>query len=177
MIILETERLNIEPIDLKHCTETYLSWLNDPEVYRWLETRGSQNMPMLEKYIRQQVRNKTNMWAIKIKNNNKHIGNIKVDPINFVHSLGEFGILMGDKSEWGKGYAKEASKKIMEYFFEKQQPLRKITLGVVEQNIAAVSLYKKLGFDVEGKYKNHVVYDGKYYTVLRMAKFNPQYAE
>lgn len=175
MKILETERLILEPISSKHCTETYLDWLNDPEVYRWLETRGSQTMPMLKEYINQQLINKSSMWAIKIKSINKHIGNIKIDPINIKHSVGEFGILMGDKSEWGKGYAREASTEIMNYFFEKQEPLRKITLGVVDQNEAAVKLYKNLGFEVEGLYKDHVCYDDKYYSILRMAKFNPQY--
>lgn len=173
MKILETERLILEPIGRDHCTETYLNWLNDPEVYRWLETRGSQTMSMLQEYIQQQIENKTYMWAIKIKNLNKHIGNIKVDPINIKHSLGEFGILMGDKTEWGKGYAREASLEIMNYFFTKEEPLRKITLGVVEQNKAAVKLYNNLGFEVEGKYKDHVCYGDKYYSIIRMAKFNP----
>lgn len=177
MKTLETERLILEPIALKHCSDIYLSWLNDPEVYRWLETRGSQSMNMLRDYIQQQMESKTYMWAITIKTLNKHIGNIKVDPINTTHSLGEFGILMGDKAEWGKGYAREASLEIMDYFFEKPQPLRKINLGVVDQNEAAVKLYKNLGFEVEGIYKNHVCYEDKYYTILRMSKFNPQYAK
>ncbi len=177
MIKLETQRLILEPLALKHCSEIYLGWLNDPEVYRWLETRGFQTMPTLNEYIQQQIENKTYMWAISIKNLNKHIGNIKVDPINSVHSLGEFGILMGDKSEWGKGYAKEASIAVLDYFFGKQQPLRKITLGVVEHNMAAVKLYEKLGFEKEGKYIDHVCYDDKFYNILRMAKFNPHYAE
>lgn len=177
MKILETERLILEPIGLEHCTETYLGWLNDPEVYRWLETRGSQTMPMIKEYINQQITNKTYMWAIKIKSLQKHIGNIKVDAINEIHSLGEFGILMGDKAEWGKGYAREASLEIMNYFFEKPEPLRKITLGVVDQNEAAVKLYKNLGFEVEGLYKDHVCYEGIYYSILRMAKFNPRYAK
>ena len=177
MKILNTQRLILEPICLEHNSETYLSWLNDPEVYKWLETRGSQTFSMLEEYIKQQMRNETYMWAIKIKNLDKHIGNIKIDPINYKHSLGEFGILMGDKNEWGKGYANEASKAVMDYFFEKEKPLRKITLGVVEENKAALKLYKNLGFEVEGKYKDHVCYDGKYYNILRMAKFNPFHAE
>ena len=177
MKILETKRLILEPIGIEHCTETYLNWLNDSEVYRWLETRGSQTMSMLREYIQQQMVNETYMWAIKIKNLKKHIGNIKVDPINDRHSLGEFGILMGDKSEWGKGYAGEASMEIMNYFFSKPEPLRKITLGVVDQNEAAVKLYKNLGFEIEGIYKNHVCYEDKYYTILRMSKFNPRYAE
>jgi RimJ/RimL family protein N-acetyltransferase len=177
MKIFETERLILEPIGMEHCTATYLSWLNDPEVYRWLETRGSQTMPKLQKYIQQQVKNKTYMWAIKVKSSSTHIGNIKIDPINKIHSLGEFGILMGDKTEWGKGYAREASLEIMNYFFKKKQPLRKITLGVVDQNKAAVKLYKNLGFGIEGIYKDHVCYDGSFYTILRMAKFNSWYGK
>ena len=174
---LETERLVLEPISLYHCTDTYLGWLNDPDVYKWLETRGGQNMQMLESFVKSHVKKRTYMWAVKIKESNKHIGNIKMDPINSPHGLGEFGILMGDKSEWGKGYASEASQKIMNYFFEKKNPLRKITLGVVEENVAAVKLYEKLGFEKEGVYKKHVNYDGKFYSVLRMAKFNPLYVD
>lgn len=177
MKVLETERLILEPISLEYCTENYLGWLNDPEVYKWLETRGSQNMEMLKDYIQQQVENNTYMWAISMKTSKKHIGNIKVDPINSIHSLGEFGILMGDKSEWGKGFASEASKVVMNYFFKKNEPLRKMTLGVVEENKAALKLYQNLGFQMEGKYVNHVCYDGIYYNILRMAKFNPQYAK
>ena len=134
-------------------------------------------MPMLKDFVQQHLDKKTYMWAISIKNDWKHIGNIKMDPINERHGLGEFGILMGEKSEWGKGYANEASKRIMDYFFEKEDPLRKITLGVVEQNLAAVKLYKKLGFEIEGLFKDHLNYDGIYYSVVRMAKFNPYYAQ
>jgi RimJ/RimL family protein N-acetyltransferase len=50
--------------------------------------------------------------------------------------------------------------------------LRKITLGVVRQNTQAVALYEKLGFVTEGIYKEHLVYDGIYYDVLRMSLFN-----
>ena len=79
---------------------------------------------------------------------------------------------MGDKSEWGKGYAKEASKKIIEFFFGEEKPLRKINLGVVKSNTSAVKLYESLGFEIEGVFKQHVNYDGIYHDILRMALFN-----
>jgi RimJ/RimL family protein N-acetyltransferase len=50
--------------------------------------------------------------------------------------------------------------------------LRKITLGVVSANVAAVELYEKCGFIKEGVYKNHGQYAGEYRDVIRMAKFN-----
>ena len=107
-----------------------------------------------------------------LKKNNFHIGNVKVDPINKFHGLGEFGIMIGEKSEWGKGYAKESTITIINYCFKKIK-LRKITLGVVEDNIAAFKMYEKIGFLIEGKYKNHGFYNNKYCNMIRMAIFNP----
>ena len=36
-------------------------------------------------------------------------------------------------------------------------------------------LYQKLGFEVEGIYKKHGKYQGKYCDIIRMALFNPNY--
>lgn len=171
MKTINTERLILLPLAMEHCSEEYLNWLNDPEVYKFLETRGNQNMEMLKDFIENQIKNKVAIWAITLKSNGKHIGNIKIDPINFKHGFGEYGILMGEKNEWGKGYAKEASIGVIDYFFNEIN-LRKITLGVVKQNAQAVALYEKLGFVTEGIYKEHLVYDGIYYDVLRMSLFN-----
>lgn len=85
-------------------------------------------------------------WAIRIKESGKHIGNIKIDPINQRNRIGEYGILIGDKSEWGKGYAKETSLSTIDYCFSDSLNLRKITLGVVEDNKPALELYRKIGF-------------------------------
>jgi ribosomal-protein-alanine N-acetyltransferase len=172
MIKLESERLLLKPIAKEFCSEKYLSWLNDPEIYKYMETRGDQKLEDLEEFIRRQVTNHVYMWAITIKTNGNHIGNIKIDPINERHSLGEYGILIGDKQEWRKGYAREASELVIDYFFYKKNPLRKITLGVVKENTSAVDLYLKMGFLIEGNYRKHVCYDGNYYDILRMALFN-----
>ena len=81
---------------------------------------------------------------------------------------------MGNKKEWGKGYAKEASNLVISYCFE-QLKLHKITLGVIEDNLSAVNLYKKLNFKFEGRLVNHVVHGFKFYNVLRMAIFNKNF--
>lgn len=171
---LFSERLVLIPMNESFCSDSYLSWLNDPEVYKYLESEGNYTMDALKKYIENAVKNKLFFWAICIKYNGKHIGNIKIDPIHPIHGLGEYGIMIGEKSEWGKGYAFEASKLVIDYCFY-TLGIRKINLGVDEENISAVNLYKKLGFITEGLYKNHIVYDSKYHNSLRMALFSPTY--
>lgn len=172
---LNSERLIYRPLDLSYCTDEYVSWLNNPEVYRFLETGGNYTIVDLQGYLKE-VTEKEDMlfWAIHLKENNKHIGNIKIDPINRKHNHGEYGIMMGDCMEWGKGYGKEASKTIIDYCFNELK-LRKITLGVVERNTAALNLYKHLSFEIEGVYKKHGFYEGEYLDIIRMALFNTQY--
>jgi sialic acid synthase SpsE len=115
-------------------------------------------------------------WAICIKNESKHIGNIKIDPVEIKHGICEYGIMMGDKNEWGKGFAKEASKLVIEFCF-KSLNLRKMNLGVIESNTKAVNLYMKLHFNIEGKLINHINLNGKFVNVLRMSLFNNNYIE
>lgn len=172
---LQSERLLYKPLSTKHCSEDYVSWLNDFEVYKFLDTGGNYNLDKLSDFLKLVEQNINILfWAIHLKENNKHIGNIKIDPVNTRHGFGEYGIMMGDRSEWRKGYAKEASLTIVKYCFEEIK-LRKIILGVVEENIAALKLYKNIGFVKEGLYVNHFLYNGKYHNSVRMALFNPQF--
>lgn len=172
--ILKTSRLILKPLCMEHLSDDYVGWLNDKEVYRYLETGGNYNKEMLERYLKEVVEKDIYFWAIHIKENGLHIGNVKIDPINHRHGWAEYGIMMGRKSEWGKGYAKEATLKVIDFCFNKLQ-IRKITLGVVADNSSAVNLYKKLGFELEGVYKKQGLYEGKFCDVVRMAIFNSSF--
>ncbi len=165
---LESERLFLKPLSQKHLSLAYVNWLNDIEVNTYLESGGNYTLQLLADFLKEQEQKDILFWAIHLKNSNKHIGNIKIDPINYEQSSGEFGILMGDKENWGKGFANEASNRIIKYCFE-QLKLTKITLGVIENNIKAVSLYHKIGFITTEKNENVGVYNNKLSNSLRMS--------
>jgi len=174
-IVLETERLILSSITLADCSENYLSWLNDTDVNMYLESSFYQhNMQGLVDFVNGYQSNKKAVFlVIRLKENNKHIGNIKIDKINYIHRNCEYGIMMGDKTEWGKGYAKEASIAIINYAFE-ELGLNKVNLGVIDSNDVAVKLYKKIGFVVEGVLKQNF-YERTSSTLkneIRMAVFN-----
>ena len=175
--VIESKRLVLKPLSLQHLSQDYIDWLNDEEVYKYLQTGGNYTQKMLNEYLAEVENKDIFFWAIHIKENGLHIGNVKIDPINWQHSRAEYGIMMGRKSEWGKGYATEATLKVIGFCFLKLN-IRKLTLGAITDNVDAINLYKKIGFETEGIFKKHGLHQGKYYCdVIRMALFNPSYSK
>tara|TARA_B100000809_G_scaffold254895_1_gene292683 strand:+ start:9306 stop:9854 length:549 start_codon:yes stop_codon:yes gene_type:complete len=167
---LETDRLYLEKLSLKHCQNYYLNWLHDQDVNQFLETGHIPNdLMQLESFI--SSINPTEIFlAIHTKSGNKHIGNIRIHSLNAKHGLAEYGIMLGDKTSWGNGYAKEATVCLLEHCFQKLN-IRKITLGVVEDNVGALKMYEKIGFVKEGVLVKHCFYNGGYKDIVRMALF------
>jgi [ribosomal protein S5]-alanine N-acetyltransferase len=165
---LVSERLIFEPLSQNHISEFYVDWLNDIDVYKYLETGGDYSIDKLEKYVLNQYEKNILFWAIKIKETNVHIGNIKIDPLDPVRKSGEYGIMIGEKSVWGKGYAKEASIRIIDYCFNVLN-FNSITLGVIEDNRNALMLYQKLGFKTDQILVKNVGWNGIETNSLRMS--------
>ena len=169
--ILETDRLKLTPLSTQFISDKYLDWMNDPKVIEYLESGGDYSLEKLNYYLKEVEKRAQFFWAISIKETGVHVGNIKIDPIHPIHQYGEFGIMIGDRNAWGKGIAKEASNIVLEYCF-KTLSLRKINLGVLSNNNKAIKLYKTLGFEQEGYFKNHVKHNNEFIDTIRMAIFN-----
>lgn len=168
---LTSDRLIYKPLSIEHCSDDYVSWMNNPEIYKYLESGSKYTIELLREFLLEVEKKDIFFWAIHLKSDGRHIGNIKIDPISTNNLTGEYGILIGDKQQWGQGYAGEASNTIIKFCFE-EIGLRKVTLGVVAENSAAIALYDKIGFEKEGFYKSHSYCNGVYYDVIRMAIFN-----
>ncbi len=175
IISLETERLILMPLGTTHLSDEYVNWLNDIEVNRFLESGGGYTKKKLYEFLQHIESLNIFFWGIHLKNDLKHIGNIKIDPINVKHKYGEYGILIGDKTQWGNGYAREASMKVFEFCFSSQVDLRKINLGVNPNNFNAVNLYQSMGFNIEGTLKKHIKVDNGFDDMILMALFNKKY--
>lgn len=164
---LVSERLLLKRLTIEHLSDKYVGWLNDIEVNKYLETRGDYTIKRLESFLVEQEKKNIYFWAIHLQDTLEHIGNIKIDPINLDDKSGEYGILMGSKKHWGKGYAKEASQIVIDFCF-KTLYFKKITLGVIENNLSAVLLYNKLGFRTVELFNDYGIYNGSHCNLLRM---------
>ena len=80
----------------------------------------------------------------------------------------QFGLLIGDKNYWGKGIGKEVTKIVTNWAF-KELGLKKVGLGVIANNIAAINVYKKAGFKILRTKIKAVNHDGVFFDEVIMA--------
>jgi len=148
----------------------YFQWLNDRELTCYLESGYFPNtIAKMQIYFANVIsRDEVLMLAIIEKNSERHIGNIKVDQINWIHRTAQLGMLIGEKDCHGKGYATQALELMLEHVFTTLN-LRKINLRVIVENYAAVRLYEKMGFQIEGLMKEQDFHNGKYCDAYMMA--------
>jgi len=84
------------------------------------------------------------------------------------------GFLIGEKKEWGKGYASEAILMLCEYAFN-QLDLVKITAGCYEENAGSKRALLKAGFLVEGRQSSQWDANGKRQAGIIFGKVNPKH--
>ena len=145
---IEGNRIYLRKLNEDDATQRYCDWLNDPEVNKYIETKRT-SISELKQYIEKKNENPNCLFlGIFLKNNNRHIGNIKLEPIDFKKRNATLGILIGDKDYWGMGIGTEATKLLVDYAF-KNLNLKEINLGVISENKAAIRAYKKVGFQVD----------------------------
>lgn len=141
------EKILLKKLSPRNATKEYCSWLDDPAINKWLVSRKT-TIAKLREYIKEKNKNPDCLFlGIFLKDNQKHIGNIKLEPIDFKNHRAIMGILIGDKNCWSKGIGAEATNLLLDYVF-KEFCLKEISLGVNSENQKAVNLYKKIGFKI-----------------------------
>ncbi len=89
--------------------------------------------------------------------------------INWVDRTCWFGISLLPEFQ-GKGFGKSALGMLLDFGYHKLN-LLKISLYVLAVNSAAIKIYEKAGFEVEGTLKQHCVVDGQRSDLLIMSRF------
>ncbi len=150
-------RLYLRPVVESDASPSYINWLNDPETTRYLESgRVTETQESLKAYIsRYNNREDALFLAIILKENDLHVGNIKLEPINWYHRNTILGIMIGAPEARGKGIGSEAILLLLSYCFDVLD-LHRVGLGVSADNEAAISCYQKIGFKEEGQIRGAV---------------------
>ncbi len=96
------------------------------------------------------------------------IGTCAFDSIDWRLHAAEFGIMIGDKASWNRGYGTEAVRLLVQHGFNTLN-LNRIFLHVFENNPRAIRAYEKAGFTQEVRERQAEFKDGKYIDVLVMS--------
>jgi RimJ/RimL family protein N-acetyltransferase len=176
LLFLKGEHIYLRHVRLRDVNETYCGWMNDPAVNKYLESRFRRHsLKTLKEDVRDFQSDKRNVFfAIILCEDHRHIGNIKLGPINAAHRCADIGILIGAKDCWGRGYATEAIRLMVKYAFHKLN-LHKVTAGCYVTNRGSLKAFKKAGFSQEGVRKSHCYCDGKYVDDVLLGLLQPQF--
>ncbi|MGC3835289.1 GNAT family N-acetyltransferase [Moritella viscosa] len=102
----------------------------------------------------------------------KLIGYAGIASISTLNRSGEYFILIGDKSYWGKGIGTEVTKVISDYGFN-TLGLHRIELTAYANNPSAIRAYEKAGYVHEGVKKQSGFRNGEFVDKVMMAVLAP----
>lgn len=150
----------------------YYDWVNDPDVTAGLTLFLPMSNTDEEKWFESTMQRpqEEKPLAIEIRHGKgwRLIGNCGFFDIDWITRSAEVGIMIGDKSVWGKGYGAEVMLLLQRHGFETLN-LNRVYLRVHADNQRAVRAYEKTGFAHEGRLRQAVFKNGRYGDVLLMS--------
>jgi RimJ/RimL family protein N-acetyltransferase len=168
--ILRGERVYLRPAE-RSDLELFVRWLSDAEVGRHLSVRSPLSQAMEEKWfdqmVEQQGRDRYH-FVICLRSDGRPIGATDLREISLEDGRAAFGIMIGEKAEWNRGYGTDALNAICDFGFG-QLRLERIELDVYADNLRAQRSYEKAGFTREGTLRKGHYSEGRFVDVARMA--------
>jgi RimJ/RimL family protein N-acetyltransferase len=161
------EKVVLSPIE-KEDVRLFQRWINDLVVTRYTRPHQITTLESEKQWFKRIISSKDDAtFAIVDKKSGRTIGNVSLMKISNVDGNAEFGIMIGDKNYWGKGYGTEAAKLILDFGFNVLR-LHEIYLRVKAFNKRAVKAYEKAGFKPAGVLRQNHFFAGKYHDVYLM---------
>src|SRR5699024_5462449 len=146
--------------------------LNNPDIVDYWFIEPYISKYKLEQDFEKQSDGETNREFI-LKDGEEKVGLASLYDISSRHRHAEYAIMIHPHHQ-GKGYAKQATKLIVDYGFYKLN-LHKIFLLVAGSNEKAIHAYEKFGFQHEGVMKEEYFINGVYEDVHNMSIYQRDY--
>lgn len=169
------QRVGLRPIAEADLCD-YVQWLNDPEVTEFMEIEsGGHTLETARAWLAQfsNPGSASRAWAIEV--DGRHIGNCNLTTREPGHSA-YFGIMIGDKAKWGKGYGTAATRKALHIGFV-EMGLHRIYLHTDARNRRAIRCYEKCGFQHEGVLRKARLKRGIWADTVLMAILREEWRE
>jgi RimJ/RimL family protein N-acetyltransferase len=167
MFRFETSRLIVKPHTPANAEKMH-NWENDPELVYPNDDDSDDfreaSFEDVRRYVEQISRpyrgGENFHFAIHAKGDDAFIGYGTVALIDRQHRRCRLGITLGEKSVWGRGYAREALEPVIDYCFN-DLDLNRIGVEIYCFNERSIRLFESLGFQREGLIRQSVWKGGR----------------
>tara|TARA_A100001011_G_scaffold399875_1_gene510712 strand:+ start:2877 stop:3431 length:555 start_codon:yes stop_codon:yes gene_type:complete len=164
----------LNPFSKEFVSKDYLNWMNDAETTRFIQkAKNNTSIDELYSFANEMINSeKDYFFAIFLKKNQLHIGNVRLGPIDFNLMKSNFGIMIGNKEFRGCGVGVEVLELIKDFSFNHLK-LEQLIFPAVEEYTAAMRLYEKTGFTLNNKVKKTLNKNGKSWKLVEWSMNNP----
>ena len=114
--------------------------------------------------------------AIHERTTNRLIGSCAFSQVDGENGSAMFHITIGEKDAWGRGYGTEATQLMLDHAFG-TLGLHRIALTVFEFNERAIRAYRRCGFLVEGRARESIWRDGRWWDEVAMSVLASEWRE
>ena len=165
------DRAYLRPLQKGDC-QTLRTWQDDPAISASLAGQKLQQLLASENDWDSE-REFTDLFVICGKLDDDVIGMLGFTQIDRRTKQAEFSKMIGEPSARGKGYARCATRTVIDYGFDVLK-LNRIYLHTLDGNIKNIRLNQSLGFKFEGLLQQAVKIDNKLRDVAIMALLSSQ---
>lgn len=160
--VIVGERITLAPMTIEMMPH-YVEWFADTEVTRYMGISNCPTLDMEKEWFERTAKSDTDiLWAILVEG--RHIGSTGIHQINWKNQRAITGNVIGDKSEWGKGYGSEAVRLRTAYAFT-EIPLEKLETEAFTDNVGSRRCLEKAGYRQYGVARRHVWRGGQWHDM------------
>ncbi|WP_236642166.1 MULTISPECIES: GNAT family N-acetyltransferase [unclassified Paenibacillus] len=148
---LETERLVFSIWNEEDRALAFALW-GDHEVTKWISSKGFLSEDEVEARLTQEIKRQeeaeVQYWPLFEKESGVFVGCCGLRPYSPEENIYELGFHL-TRDYWGKGYAMEAARAVIDYAFEELK-VKALFAGHHPDNEASRHMLSKLGFEYVG---------------------------
>lgn len=171
--ILAGQQVDLRRFTAADITANYMGWLHDAEALRYSNQRfRSHTRESCQAYLDSFTGTPNLFLAIELRADHRVIGTMTAY-VATPHGTADMGILVGDRSVWGRGIGLDAWQTLLGYLLGTVR-LRKITGGTLRCNRAMVRIMERSGMGLEAVRSQQEIVDGKPEDALYYARFRAE---
>ena len=168
--ILSGGKVCLHRFDEMCITPQYLSWLNDPKVVRYSSQRFREHTDQTSRAYLTTLNNSPNLFlAIRMRDCLQMVGTMTAY-VAEVHGTVDIGLMVGDRTQWGKGIGLDAWQTLMGYLLTERK-MRKVTGGTLRCNVGMIRIMERSGMQLEAVRVGQQMVEGEAQDEVYFAKF------
>jgi RimJ/RimL family protein N-acetyltransferase len=148
----------------------FLRWYADPAVVRLTRYQDGPMRPdEIERFFAARALGTDSLaMAVHLRDGDRLIGTCALSQLDADNGSALFHITIGEPDAWGHGYGTEATRLMVDHAFG-ALGLHRVGLTVFSFNERAIRSYRSVGFVVEGRAREAIWRDGRWWDEIAMS--------